>query len=60
VTDNLNLRGKPDRDRINVHEPWELRGWAQHFGVTEQVVRDAVARVGVMAADVARYLGKSL
>jgi hypothetical protein len=58
--DNLKLRGKPDRDRVNVNEPWELRDWARHFGVTEDDVRRAVRVVGVMARDVARHLGKPL
>jgi hypothetical protein len=58
MPDNLHQRGKPDRDRINVHEPWELRDWAKHFGASEDKVREAVQRVGVMVTDVKRYLGK--
>jgi hypothetical protein len=54
------LRGKPDRDRVNVNEPYELRDWARHWGVSEQAIRDAVRAVGVMARDVARHLGKLL
>lgn len=44
--------------RINVNEPYELRRWCAHFGVTEQQLRDAVKKVGPMVADVKRHLGK--
>lgn len=60
MPDNLQDRGPADRARVNVHEAHEVRYWTGKWGVTEQQLRDAVARVGVMAADVARALGKSL
>lgn len=60
MPDNHQLRGKPDRDRVNIHERYELSGWAIHFGVTEQQVINAVHAVGPMARDVARHLGKPL
>lgn len=58
MPDDKHKVGKPDRDRINVHEPYELRHWCAHFGVTEQQLRDAVKKVGPMVADVKRHLGK--
>lgn len=58
MSDNLNLRGTPDRSRINVNEPYELAYWTTALGVTEQRLREAVKAVGVMAADVRRHLGK--
>lgn len=58
MSDDKGKAGKPDRDRINVHEPYELRDWAKHFGVSEQAIKDAVAKVGVMVKDVAKELGK--
>lgn len=58
MADNLEKKGPPDGIRINIHESWELRDWSKHFGVTEQQLKDAVAKVGVMAADVKRHLGK--
>ena len=36
---------------------WELRDRSKHFGVTEQQLKDAVAKVGVMTVDVKRHLG---
>jgi Protein of unknown function (DUF3606) len=48
-----------DRKRINVHEDHELRYWSKKFGVSHDQLKAAVRRVGVMADDVARELGKS-
>ena len=58
--DDKAKRGKPDLDRINVNEPYELRHWAEHFKVSTEKLRDAVVKVGPMAANVARHLGKPL
>lgn len=60
MADNLSLRGQPDRSKVNIHEPWEVDYWTSKWGVTAQQLRTAVSAVGVQAADVARYLGKSL
>jgi hypothetical protein len=58
MSDNLNKRGPADRSRVNVNEPWELSYWSSHFGVTQQELKAAVAKVGVMVNDVRKYLGK--
>lgn len=58
MADNLNLRGTPDRSRINVNEPWEIQYWTKALGVSEQQLRTAVSKVGVLAADVKKHLGK--
>ena len=58
MTDDKRKIGKPDRDRINVNEEYELRDWSQKFGVTPQRLKEAVAKAGPMAADVAKHLGK--
>jgi len=58
MPDDKSKTGKPDRDRINVNEPYELRDWCAKWNVTEQQLRNCVQRVGVMAKDVARCLGK--
>jgi len=52
MPDDKSKRGKPDRDRVNIHEPYELRDWAGHWGVSEQAVKDCVGTAGVMAANV--------
>jgi len=47
-----NRGGAADRQRIDIHQDRELRAWAKRFGVTEQEICDAVAKVGVLAEDV--------
>ncbi len=58
MPDNLNQRGPQDRARVNIHEPWELRYWCQHFGCTELQLKKAVAAVGVSVAAVQRHLNQ--
>lgn len=58
MTDDKRKVGGPDRDRINVNEEYELRDWSQKFGVTPERLKEAVAKAGPMAADVAKHLGK--
>ncbi|KQP03492.1 hypothetical protein ASF28_20070 [Methylobacterium sp. Leaf99] len=58
MNDDLDKRGPPDRERINVNETWEVAWWCRKFGVTEAQLRAAVKAAGVMARDVARHLGK--
>lgn len=56
MSDDLTNRGPADRDRINIHERWEVTYWCKHFGCTEQQLVAAVKAVGVMASDVKRHL----
>jgi hypothetical protein len=58
MSDDKTKTGGPDRQRVNIHEDYELRDWAAKWGVSEQQVRDAVAKVGPMVADVERELKK--
>src|SRR5690242_14352616 len=48
-----------DRKRINVNEDYECRYWSEKFGVSADELKRAVERVGPMADDVARALGKA-
>ena len=58
MSDDLQNRGTADRSRINVHEAHELRYWTKALGVSEEQLKLAVAKVGVIATDVRRHLGK--
>jgi hypothetical protein len=58
MPDNKDKSGKADRDRINVHEAYELRDWTKSLGVSEDVLKAAVAKVGPMVTDVKVELGK--
>ena len=58
MPDDTSNTGKPDRDRINVNEDYELRDWSQKLGVTPDELKSAVEKVGTITADVRRHLGK--
>ena len=58
MVDNKRKKGRPDRNRINVEEDYELRYWAEKFVVTRDELKEAVRKVGPMAKDVAKQLGK--
>ena len=47
-----------DGRRIDVHEAYELGYWSRKFGVPREQLAEAVQKVGPMADDVARELGK--
>lgn len=56
MSDDPSKRGPADRLRINVHEEHELRYWSEKYSVSADALKKAVAAVGVMAADVEKYL----
>jgi hypothetical protein len=58
MADDLSQRGKPEPDRINIHEAHEMRHWSEKFGVSHDQLREAVAKAGPMADAVAQHLRK--
>lgn len=58
MADDKSKTGGQDRDRINVNEDYELRDWSKKFGVTPDELKEAVKKVGPMASDVEKELGK--
>jgi hypothetical protein len=60
MSDDKTKTGKPDRDRINPDEAYEVRDWSKRLGVSEGELKAAVRKAGPMAKDVAKALGKSL
>jgi hypothetical protein len=60
MADDKTKTGKPDRDRINVEEDYELREWAEKFNVTPERLRRAVKTSGPIVKDIAALLGKTL
>jgi hypothetical protein len=56
MADDRSKQGPQDRSRINVQERYELDYWSDKFGVSEEELKRAVAKVGVMADDVEREL----
>jgi hypothetical protein len=59
MSDNKQDRGPADRTRIALGEPYEVAYWAKELGVSADELREVVKRVGPMAADVRRELGKN-
>lgn len=57
MPDNRHITEPRDRIEINVHEPYELKRWADKFGVSEERLRQAVRTVGPMVENVKRHLG---
>jgi len=47
-----------DAERVNLNEDYEVRYWRRKWGVSEQQLRDAVKRAGVMPKDAAKARGK--
>jgi hypothetical protein len=58
MTPTGNFRDYRDRDRINVHEDYEVRYWTKELGVTPEKLKQTVEKVGVMATHVRKALGK--
>ena len=58
MADDRTIRGAADRARINMQEDYEGRYWTQKWNISREQLAAAVRAVGVMAADVARKLGK--
>lgn len=44
--DNPNWHGNPDRDRINVHEDYEVRYWTHKWGITKEQLLSAEKQAG--------------
>jgi len=58
MSDDKSKAGKQHRDRINVHQDYELRDWARRFGVSKDELKKAVESVGNSAEAVRKHLGK--
>jgi hypothetical protein len=58
MSDDKAERGPPDRDRIDINDPDEIRNWTKSLGVTGDELRRAVHAVGTHASRVREYLGK--
>ncbi len=54
--DDKKKTGSPDRDLININEPYELRDWSEKFGVSHAKLKAAVDAVGTSAKKVEAYL----
>jgi hypothetical protein len=56
MADDPSKRGPQDRSRISLSEDYEVRYWCKKFGVTPDVLRTAVEKVGNSAKAVEKEL----
>lgn len=54
--ENTKNRGEPDRSKINMSEPYEVKYWSHQLGVTPEKLQQAVDKVGNSAAAVRKEL----
>jgi len=55
--DSLSKRAQPDRGKINLGQPHELKYWTRALRVSEEEIRRAIDKVGNSAAAVRKELG---
>jgi hypothetical protein len=55
--DTLTRKAQPDRSKINMHDPHEVKYWAHGLSVSRQELQKAVDKVGNSAAAVRKELG---
>ena len=60
MADDRSNAGTQDRARIAMGEDYEVAYWTKKFGVSRDVLADAVASVGTSAQAVADFLNKRL
>jgi hypothetical protein len=58
MPDDKKKPGGQDRTRINVNEEYEVRDWSKKFGVTQDELKKAVAKVGTSPEAVKKHLGR--
>jgi hypothetical protein len=60
MSDDRSDSGRPDRDRIDINDPNEVRNWTKSLGVTPDQLKDAVKAAGTEVSKVKEYLGKTV
>jgi hypothetical protein len=50
-------KDQPDRSKINIHEPFEVKYWTRALGISKEDLQKAVDKVGNAAAAVRKELG---
>jgi hypothetical protein len=58
MSDDKGNRGSPDRDRIDLSDPDEVRNWTKSLGVSREELERAVQAAGPIASKVREHLRK--
>jgi hypothetical protein len=56
--DNKDNVGRPDRDRININENYEVEYWTKTLGISAEQLKNAVKTAGTSAEAVKEHLKK--
>jgi len=56
MSDNKHITHPTDAQRIDIHDPQEIRNWCLSLGCSETQLKNAVAAVGTWADDVRAHL----
>ena len=56
MSDDKSRAHGQDRERINIHQDYELRDWARSLDTTPERLKEAVQAVGDRAEKVREYL----
>lgn len=56
--DNKNNVGRPDRDRININENYEVEYWTKTLGISAEELKKAVQSAGTSSDAVRQHLKK--
>ena len=56
MSDDKSQSHGQDRERINIHQDYELRDWSRSLGTTPEKLKEAVGAVGDRAGKVREYL----
>ena len=58
MSDDKSQSSGQDRQRINIHQDYELRDWAKSMNTTPERIKEAVQAGGDRADKVREYLGE--
>jgi hypothetical protein len=58
MSDDKSQSGGQDRQRVNIHQDYELRDWAKSMNTTPERIKEAVAAVGDRADKVREWVGR--
>jgi len=56
MSDDKTNRGSPDRNRIDMNDPDEVRNWTKSLGVSKEELQRAVTAAGPQADKVREFL----
>jgi Protein of unknown function (DUF3606) len=54
----LTRKATPDRSKINMHQPEEVKFWIRHLNVSKEDLQKAIDKVGNAAAAVRKELAR--